>query len=227
MGSAFQIYLFLAWEELYWVCVFSAGYMPGCQWLFTLCLVFYACENGVWNTSLSVTGILPSCSVWCSKGDSNNPRPETGKNQALVPLFKQVLWKKEWNLLCKSFRLTHMHINWDHIRVGEGFKLFQKECHSPPCPQTRGDWIPVTPLYTLVSGEQTQRHKNKQAYRDELVIVIPIPVGSTLTSRIQKQNHLNLQCNWEASGQVHVQRWDACCTWDTLSNAGLWKFVCF
>lgn len=47
MGSAFQIYLVLAWEELYRVCILSAGYMPGCQWLFTLSLVLYTCENWV------------------------------------------------------------------------------------------------------------------------------------------------------------------------------------
>lgn len=47
MGSAFQIYLFLAWEELYRIHVLSADYMPGCQWLFTLGLIFYTCENWV------------------------------------------------------------------------------------------------------------------------------------------------------------------------------------
>lgn len=59
----------------------------------------------------------------------------------------------------------------------------------------------MTPLYILVSGE-TQRHENKQAYGDKFGIVIPIPVKNA----IQKQNRLNLQCSWEASGQGHVQR---------------------
>lgn len=52
MGSAFQIYLFLAWEELYRVCVLSTDYMPGCQWVFTLSLLFYTCENWVWKEVL-------------------------------------------------------------------------------------------------------------------------------------------------------------------------------
>lgn len=86
------------------------------------------------------------------------------------------------------------------------FKLFQKECHSPSCLPTLGNWIPVTPQCSLVSGEKTQRHENKQSYGDTPGILIPIPVGNALTSCIQKQNHLNLQCNWEASEQVHVQR---------------------
>lgn len=112
--------------------------------------------------------------------------------------------------------------SWNRTRVGD-FKLFQKEC--PPCPKTLGIWIPETPLYSLVSREQTWRYENKYAYGDKLGIVIPFPVGNALTSHIQKQNHLNQQCNWEVSGQVHVQTWDACCTWDTLWDTDLWRFV--
>lgn len=50
----------------------------------------------------------------------------------------------------------------------------------------------MTPLYSLVSGEKTWRHENKQTYGDKPGIVIPVPVGNALTSCIQKQNHLNL-----------------------------------
>ncbi|NWS00642.1 TENS3 protein, partial [Motacilla alba] len=66
-------------------------------------------------------------------------------------------------------------------RAGKGGE--QKECHSPLCLHTLGNWIPVTPLYILVSGE-TQRYENKQACGDKLGIVIPIPVGNAFRSRI-------------------------------------------
>lgn len=41
--------------------------------------------------AVSVAAVLPSRSVRCSEGDSNGPRPETGKNQVVVQFFRQVL----------------------------------------------------------------------------------------------------------------------------------------
>lgn len=83
-----------------------------------------------------------------------------------------------------------------------------------------GNWIPVTPLYSLVSGEQTETWKQASIWKEAWDCN-----SCSCGECIQKQNRLNLQCNWEASGQVHVQRWDASCTIDTLSNAGLCRFV--
>lgn len=43
------------------------------------------------DASVSVIAVVPSHSVQWSKGNSNSPRPETGKNQVLVHFFKQML----------------------------------------------------------------------------------------------------------------------------------------
>jgi len=89
MGSAFQIYSFLAWKELYRVCLVSADYMPVCQYF----SILHLCKLGMKRNAatVSMTVVLPSRSIRCSKGNSNSPRPEAGKSQVLVYFFKQVL----------------------------------------------------------------------------------------------------------------------------------------